>query len=118
MEVKSFDEMTPDWLAAAPSGALFRSVHLPYGSEDADDWLWPPPPALPRLIVSALASSTSTLVELDDLPLVKPASHHRQAAGLAALTRLRLQTLRQAWPMEALPSTLLPASLEDISLCC
>ena len=108
--------MTPGWLAAAPSSACISSVRPLYNDpEYMEDGQWPPPPELPSLFASALASSASTLVELHDLPLVEPASG-LQAVGLAALTRLRVLTLRLATAIEALPSTLLPASLEDLTL--
>ena len=115
LEVESFDEMTPDWLAAAPSGAYITSVRLPYDPANMAAGHWPPPPALPPQFVSALAGSALTLVELHDLPLVEPVLG-QQAVGLAALTRLRVLTLRQAWRMKVLPATDLPASLVDLTL--
>ena len=86
-------------------------MRLPYGPANMAGGQWPPPAAVPSQLVSALAGSASTLVELHDLPLVG-----EQAVGLAAFTRLRVLTLRQASEMRALPSTLLPASLEDLTL--
>ncbi len=107
--------MTPAWLAAAPSGAHLRSVHLPYDPANMAAGQWPPPPALPLQFVSALAGSASTLVELHDLPLIEPASDQR-AVGLTAFTRLRVLTLRQARAMGTLHAALLPASLVDLTL--
>jgi len=116
LELESFDGMTPGWLAAAPSGARFGSVHLPYDPAEMNaDGQWPPPATAASQVVSALASSASTLVELHDLPMVKPALG-QQAVGLAAFTRLRVLTLRETYRMAALHATLLPASLEDLTL--
>jgi len=108
LEVEAFDGMTPDWLAAAPSGARFSGVHLPY---DPAEIQWPPPAAVPSQLLSALTASASTLVELHDLPL-----RDQLAVGLAAFTQLRVLTLRQTCRMEALHAALLPASLEALTL--
>ena len=109
--------MMPDWLAAAPSGARFGSVHLPDDPEGMGDEQWPPLPKRPPLVVSALAGSASTLAALHNLPLRKlPADDSDPEVGLAAFTQLRELSLRQIWHMDVLRAADLPASLEDFEL--
>ncbi len=104
-------QLTPAQLQAALSSACFIGVRLQH------DPLVQPPPDLPSLIVAALAGSASELIALHGLPLLAPQQGH-PAVTLAAFTRLRALTLRQATdaPGFSLRATDLPASLEDLTV--
>jgi len=107
--------MMPDWLAAAPPGVRFGSVHLPYDPEGMGDEQWPALPKRPPPVVSALAGSASTLTALHNLPLREPPSG-APMLGLVAFTQLRALSLRQTGHVDVLRATNLPASLEDLEL--
>ena len=107
----------PEQLLATLSSTCFASVRMHHSYRDDQ---WPLLPALPPMIVTALARSASTLTALHDLPLVKPwvaPPPDGPGLGLAALTRLRALTLRQTWEDFAeLRAGDLPPSLEDLKL--
>ncbi len=115
---KHFNEkLRPKQLLATLSSTCFASVRLYYSYPDQQ---WLPPPALPPMIVTALARSASTLTALHHLPLVEPwvePSPDDTGLGLAALTQLRALTLRQTWEdLTQLRADDLPPSLEDLTL--
>ena len=104
-------QLTPAQLQAALSSASFIGVRLQH------DPLVQPPPELPSLIVAALAGSASELIALHGLPMLAPQQGQPEVT-LAAFTRLRALTLRQATdsPGLWLRAAALPASLEDLKL--
>jgi len=111
-------QLPPKKLLATLSSTCLSSVHLFWDTEEGQ---WPPPPALPPMIVSALAPrSASTLTALHDLPLVKrwvEPLPDDTGLGLAALTQLRALTLRQTWEeLAELRADDFPLSLEDLTL--
>ncbi len=112
-------ELTPKQLLATLTSTCFASVHLHHSRRKRCSC--PPCPALPPMIVSALAPrSASTLTALHNLPLVEPWVEpllHDPGLGLTALTRLRALTLRQTWEeLKELRAADLPLSLEDLKL--
>jgi len=103
--------LTPERLRVVLTSACYASVNL-HNSLAA---VRPVPPESPALVVSALASSASTLTALRGLPLVEPADHPEP--GLAAFTQLRALELRQtSAALQVLRVTQLPASLTDLEL--
>jgi len=69
----------------------------------------------PSQVLSALAGSASTLTALHGVPLLDPLRH--RTLGLAAFTRLRALTLRQASDaVHELRAAQLPASLEELTV--
>jgi len=111
-------ELTPKQLLATLTSTCFASVHLHHSRRKRCSC--PPCPALPPMIVSALAPRSASLTALYNLPLVEPwvePPPHDPGLGLTALTRLRALTLRQTWEeLAELRAAELPPSLEDLKL--